>query len=239
MYRMIKTCILGYGYMIYMLPKLMRIRKKREYVDQTDFYQHIHLLTQRWAKFLLNLTGSTVKVEGIEKIPSGPVLLASNHQGNFDIPVILGYLPKEAGFLAKQEMKKVPFASLWMEAMGCVFINRTDRRGTVQALKESIEQLKSGHSLIVFPEGTRSKGTELGLFKSGVIRMASDASVPIVPISINGTYQIMEENKGKKFCSATIKVTVHDPVYIDSTNPQLKTEVEAIRATIEKGLKVL
>ena len=75
-----------------------------------------------------------------------------------DIPVLLGYLNKPIGFVSKAEIKKFPVVPTWMELMNCVFMDRSDRRQSLKAIKDGIELLKNGHSIVIFPEGTRSKG---------------------------------------------------------------------------------
>lgn len=173
----------------------------------------MHQKPKHWAKTLVKLTGSKVEVIGQEKIPQGPVLFVSNHQGNFDVPILIGFLEKPLGFISKVEVKKIPLISRWMEAMNCVFIDRKDRRKAVQSIKDGIATLKKGHSLVIFPEGTRSKGDEMGEFKKGGLRLATDSKVPVVPITISGSYKIMEESKFG-FQPAKVKVTVHDPIFL-------------------------
>lgn len=173
----------------------------------------MHQKPKHWAKTLVKLTGSKVEVVGQEKIPQGPVLFVSNHQGNFDVPILIGFLEKPLGFISKVEVKKIPLIPRWMEAMNCVFIDRKDRRKAVQSIKDGIATLKKGHSLVIFPEGTRSKGDEMGEFKKGGLRLATDSKVPVVPITISGSYRIMEESKFG-FQPAQVKVTVHDPIFL-------------------------
>ncbi|WP_226666744.1 lysophospholipid acyltransferase family protein [Metabacillus litoralis] len=233
MLRMISTILIGYLYIIYKLPHLSRIKRSTSDFTNNQFKEEVHMITKRWARLLVKLTGSTVTVHNESNIPKGPVLIVSNHQGNFDIPVIIGYLQKPAGFLAKNEMKKVPFASVWMEAIGCVLVKRNDRRGAIQAFHDSVEELRRGQSLIVFPEGTRSKGTEIGQFKTGAIRMALEARIPILPITVSGTYKIMEKNKGKKFTSSPIDLYIHKPLYLDDTTLEVKEITELIRNAIK------
>ena len=173
----------------------------------------MHQKPKHWAKTLVKLTGSHIEVVGQEKIPNGPVLFVSNHQGNFDVPILIGFLEKPLGFISKVEVKKIPLIPRWMEAMNCVFIDRKDRRKAVQSIRDGIATLKKGHSLVIFPEGTRSKGDEMGEFKKGGLRLATDSKVPVVPITISGSYKIMEEKKFG-FQPAQVKVTIHDPIFL-------------------------
>lgn len=157
---------------------------------------------------MVRSTGSTVEISGLENVPKDEaVLFVSNHQSNFDIPVLLGYLNHPIGFVAKIEMTKLPFVGRWMKMLRCVLIDRSNRRQGIQAMKEGIEILKSGCSLVIFPEGTRTGRDTMLPFKQGSFRFAKDAKVCIVPIAISGTHRMMESAKGK-FSSAHAVVRV-------------------------------
>jgi 1-acyl-sn-glycerol-3-phosphate acyltransferase len=98
-----------------------------------------------------------------------------------------------------------------MENMNCVFMDREDRRQSLQAIKDGIAKLQNGHSLVIFPEGTRSKGDKMGEFKSGSFHLALKSGVPIVPLRINGTYNILESN-GNRIKPANISLEAFPPV---------------------------
>ncbi|MCM3599885.1 1-acyl-sn-glycerol-3-phosphate acyltransferase [Robertmurraya korlensis] len=183
----------------------MKKLDKRLSVSERD--QLIHTIPNKWSKTIMKLTGSKVKVEGIENLPEGAVVMISNHEGDFDIPTLLASIEKPFGFISKVEVKKVPILSTWMEIMNCVFIDRSDRRKSVQSIREAVKLLNEGHSIAIFPEGTRSKGGPVGEFKSGGFRLAKDAKVPIVPISISGTSDVFEKN-GRLVKPASIQVRI-------------------------------
>lgn len=184
------------GYLIYSLPTLLKM-KKVAIKNKAENDSLIHTLPKNWARGFLKHSGCKVSVKGTENIPDGPVLFVANHEGNFDVPVLIGYIPKPFGFISKIEVKKLPIISGWMETMGCVFIDRKDRRSSVQSIRDGIQKLKDGHSILVFPEGTRSKGGEMAKFKAGSLRMAKDSKVPIVPVMIHGTANIFEKNNNR------------------------------------------
>ncbi|WP_339146403.1 MULTISPECIES: lysophospholipid acyltransferase family protein [unclassified Sutcliffiella] len=213
MLRTIWWFVYFFGYLIYSLPTIKKVQKLDPAMTVEEKDTIIHQKPKHWAKTLVKLTGSEIEVIGQEKIPHGPVLFVSNHQGNFDVPILIGFLQKPLGFISKVEVKKIPLVPRWMEAMNCVFIDRKDRRKAIQSIREGVQTLKNGHSLVIFPEGTRSKGDEMGEFKKGGLRLATDSKVPVVPISISGSYRIMEESKFG-FQPARVKVTVHDPIFL-------------------------
>src|SRR5699024_1808110 len=99
----------------------------------------------------------------------------------------MGYLGVPHGFIAKVELTKFPIVSQWMKEMKCIFMDRSDRRQSLQSIKEGINILKNGHSMVIFPEGTRSKSDAMGEFKAGSMTLATKSGVPIVPITISGS----------------------------------------------------
>lgn len=186
---------------------------------------------------VIRLTGTKVHVSGQEKLPNEAVLFVSNHQGLFDILALIGFTGRPLGFIAKKEVEKIPIVSTWMGLMHGVFIDRSDRRQSVRAISQGIKSLKGGHSLVVFPEGTRSRGTNLNEFKSGSLRLATKAKVPIVPISINGTYQMLEEDNGR-VKGSTIYMDILDPIYPDEYDAKKHGELaEELQSTIEESLQ--
>ncbi|QUH26973.1 lysophospholipid acyltransferase family protein [Serpentinicella alkaliphila] len=194
-------------------------------------------ISNRWAKSLVRITGSSVDISGLENIPvDTPVLFASNHQSNFDIPILLGYLPKPIGFVAKVELAKVPLLSTWLKFGDCVFIDRKDIRQSLKAINAASDILKSGHSMVIFPEGTRSKSNELGVFKPGSLKLAEKAGVPIIPITIHNSYEIYEGNNNR-VKPANVRITVGKPIYSNTDNTEKSTVVrvyETIKNELEK-----
>ena len=197
-----------FGYLLCSIPLLNKIKKRKETtlsVEEQDRLDHV--FPKKWAKTLVKISGADVTVIGEENIPAGPVLFVANHEGNFDIPILLSGLKKPFGFISKIEVTKIPIVHKWMEVMTGVLMDRKDRRQSMKAIRQGIEVLKNGHSIVVFPEGTRSKGGPVQEFKAGSLRLGTDAHVPIVPVAIKGTSTIMEKNKGW-IKPGTVTVTV-------------------------------
>ncbi|MDZ4728248.1 MAG: lysophospholipid acyltransferase family protein [Leptospira sp.] len=161
-------------------------------VEESDWAKNT--VPRSWSKTLLWIVGANVSISKETDLPSGPVLFVSNHEGNFDIPTLISSLPKPFGFISKIEVLKIPVVGSWMKIMNCVFLDRTNRNDSTKAMATGVSVLKEGHSLLIFPEGTRSKGGAMRSFKAGSFRLAMDAGVPIVPIAIKGTSNIMEKN---------------------------------------------
>lgn len=231
MFRLITCFLYMSGYLIYSIPNLRRVKKLKTDMPVDERDRIIHSMPKKWSKTIMKLTGSNIKVVGLERIPAGPVVFISNHEGNFDIPTLLGFIDKPFGFISKIEVKKVPIISSWMEVINCVFLDRKDRRQAIRSIREGTEILRQGHSIVIFPEGTRSKGGEMKEFKSGSFRLAKDAEVPIVPICIKGTSNVFEKN-GRLIKPADIQVTICPPVeakhYKDMNVKELAAEVQGI-----------
>lgn len=222
-----------FGYLLYSLIPLQEARKLAAGTDRDAASDvAVHRIPKRWAAGLLKIAGADVTVRGLEHMPEGAVLLSANHEGNFDIPVLLGHLEKPFGFISKKEVKKIPIVAKWMMIMPCVFIDRSDRRQAVAAIREGSAMLKQGRSIVIFPEGTRSKGGGVAEFKSGSLRLAKDSGVPIVPVAISGTSAMMEKNGGW-IKPAQITVEILPPLLPASyENMQLKDAAAHIREQI-------
>lgn len=217
-------------YQLYLIPLLIYVKvlDSKNKIKERDAF--VFKVVRNWARPLVRLTGSTIRVIGEENIPeSGAVLFVSNHQGNFDIPITLGYINTPKAFIAKIEMKKMPLVSTWMKYMNCVFMDRNDMRQSIDAINEGADYLKSGYSLVIFPEGTRSKGDTMGDFKPGSFKLASKAGVPIIPVTIKGSYKIMEQN-GFLIKPALVEVIISPPV---QTSGISKEEVKNLHNVVK------
>lgn len=191
---------------IFPMWKVNSLEKQGKIKDKEAY---IHKVTSKWALSQLKYSGAEVKVYGQENIPKDiPVVFISNHQGNFDIPLLMSYIDKPKGFIAKIETLKIPIVRTWMTYIHCVFMDRSNLRKSATAIIEGVKLIKEGHSLVIFPEGTRSKGGPLGEFKAGSFKLATKSKAPIIPITINGTYKLMEAN-GNKIKPATVEVYIH------------------------------
>ncbi|GKX28255.1 1-acyl-sn-glycerol-3-phosphate acyltransferase [Vallitalea longa] len=191
--------------------------------------------TTKWAKLMIRLTGSKISVAGVENIPDRNVLFVSNHQGNFDIPILMGYVPKLKGFVAKVELENLPIVSGWMKKLGCLFLDRQNPRQSLKVILKGISYLKEGNTLVIFPEGTRSKSSTIGEFKKGSLKLATKSGVPIVPVTINGSYKILEEKK--RIRKSNVNITVHPPIYMDDMTKEDENKlIDRVYEIIKSGL---
>lgn len=190
----------------------------------------VYKVTSIWAKSQVVMSGAEIKVSGEENLPVGPVLFISNHQSNFDIPIFMGYINKPKAFIAKIETAKMPFVSSWMRLMKCVFMDRNDIRQSVEAINKGAELLKEGYSMVIFPEGTRSKTGEMGEFKAGSFKLAVKSGVPIIPVAIKGSFDIM--GKGSLLIKpALVELEILKPV---ETSRLLKEEQKNLHIKVQE-----
>jgi 1-acyl-sn-glycerol-3-phosphate acyltransferase len=153
-----------------------------------------------------------VVVYGREKImPGQNYVFLSNHQGNFDGPVLCHVIPRDWKALVKKEMMHLPILSLVLKQVQFVPIERSNPKRAREGIELGAEMLKKGKSLIAFPEGTRSRDGRLGEFKKGVFIMAINAQVPVMPVTIQGSNNIQPPGS-YKIRAGTIKVIFHNPI---------------------------
>ena len=178
-------------------PFIFRVKYliKKNRIEESEAL--IYKCTNIWANSLLKLAGVKVNVHGVENIPKDKtVLFVGNHQGNFDIPIYLSTMPILIGFVAKIETEKIPLVRTWMRLMKCVFMDRSSLRKSSEAIIHGIKNLKAGYNMVIFPEGTRSRGDKTGEFKAGSFKLATKSKVPVIPVTMNGSYKIMEHGNG-------------------------------------------
>ncbi len=227
MYNSLRTFGYLFGYLPFTIKDLRYIKKQKDKLSIEEYDALVHQQPKKWAHGILKRTKSTFHVQGLEHLPEGPVLFVSNHEGNFDIPALIAYIPKPFSFMSKIEVMKLPIISDWMIAMNCVFIDRSNRRSAMRSITDMVSTIKNGHSMIIFPEGTRNKGNDLLEFKSGFVRIAKDSHVPIVPIAIVGTADIMENNRNK-IKPAHVEICVLAPISVDTIQTLSTKELIAL-----------
>jgi len=146
-------------------------------------------------QIILFICGTKKTVIGRENIPADKaVLYVSNHRSYFDI--LLGYttVPNLTGFVAKKEMEKLPFISIWMNFMNCLFLDRDNVREGLKTILKGVEHINNGYSIFISPEGTRNQQKEMLPFKEGSLKMAEKTGCPIIPVTLNNTDDIFENH---------------------------------------------
>jgi 1-acyl-sn-glycerol-3-phosphate acyltransferase len=145
-----------------------------------------------WAPMHWRITGSRMTVEPLPELDwSRPCIFVMNHQSALDIPCAFAALPVNLRFVAKHVLRYVPFLGQYMAMTGMVFINRSRRAEAVKSLALAGERIREGAHILAFPEGTRSHDGRLLPFKKGVFMLALEAQVPLVPVAIEGSRQVL------------------------------------------------
>ena len=172
----------------------------------------LHKIARFWGKSILMVSRIKVSVQGYSNIdPALPYIYMPNHQSNFDIPVLLGHLKVQFRWLAKIELFKIPIFGRAMRKAGYISIDRYNRESAIKSLKVAANKIKSGVSVLIFPEGTRSRDGDILPFKKGGFVLAIDSGVPIVPVVITGTRSIM--TKGKfRVNEGQVNMVIHKPI---------------------------
>ncbi|MCX5749598.1 MAG: lysophospholipid acyltransferase family protein [Candidatus Saganbacteria bacterium] len=193
-------------------------------------------ISRPWARAVLKIAGIRLFVSGKENLCfDGPKVIVSNHQGNFDIPILIAALPINFRFLVKKELFRVPFFGWYIKNRGDISIDREKGQKAHNTLKITAETVKKGEPVLIFPEGTRSRDGKLGQFKRGSLVLAADSGAKIVPVGITGSFNI--QKKGGFFINpAEVRVNIGKPVDLNENCNACETinagKLETIRDSI-------
>lgn len=192
-----------------------------------------------WSSVILWAVGIKVRVHGLEKLNTEqPHIFASNHVSWFDVPALAKVLPHYK-FVAKAELFKVPVFGRGMRAVGMIEIQRDNRKAAFGAYDIAAEKIRSGASVVVFPEGTRGRAYPLRPFKKGPFVLAIAAGVPIVPVIVHGTIEIMP--RGSLWAHpGTIDVHLLEPVTTTGVDyDHREALMQAVRSRMADAMREL
>lgn len=198
----------------------------------------MYRIAQGWACGLIAIIGCKVTVTGREKVPlKGGVCFVSNHASIFDIVMLLRYAGRPIGFVAKKELMLIPLLNVWISVIGGLFIDRKNPRNALKTINTGAARIKAGAGMLIFPEGSRSRGQGLLPFKPGSFRLATQAGAVIVPVALRGTYDVFEKNYRANSCD--VKITFCDPVNVaDIPNEDRKSVLsDRVRSLIASALE--
>ena len=190
-----------------------------------------------WSRDILSAAGTSVVVSGLEHIPRDqPVMYASNHSSMFDVWALFATLPGSVRFVAKRELFRIPILGRAMLAVGHVPIDRAARKSAFEAYDEAARMIRGGTSVLVFPEGTRSPTGELLPFKNAPFGLAIAAQVPIVPVYVHHTFEILPKG-GWRLRPQPIRLVVGPPIPTAGLRPEnrerLREEVRAAMVALQ------
>jgi 1-acyl-sn-glycerol-3-phosphate acyltransferase len=165
-----------------------------------------------WAHLNLAVSFVGVDVEGLEKIDhSQSYVIAANHQSLYDIYVLYGFTGIDAKWVMKKELRRIPFLGLSAEKMGHIIIDRSSPEQAIETINIAKQRITNGISVVFFPEGTRSRDGNLLPFKKGAFRLALDLGLPILPISIHGSRDVLPSDT-MELTPGRIRMVIHDPI---------------------------
>jgi 1-acyl-sn-glycerol-3-phosphate acyltransferase len=194
-----------------------------------------------WARDVLRAAGTPVLVEGLENIPHNqPVMYASNHSSMFDIWALFATLPDSVRFVAKRELFKIPLLGRAMRAAGHIPIDRVARKRAFEAYDEAARTIKRGVTPVVFPEGTRSRTGELLPFKNAPFGLAIAAQVPVIPIYVHNTFEILPKGAWR-LRPRPIRLLIGKPISTSGLRPEdrekLRDEVRAAMVALQSKVR--
>jgi 1-acyl-sn-glycerol-3-phosphate acyltransferase len=202
------------------------------------FGKHAYSINRLWTWLILRIGGISLQVNGLQHIdPSRQYIFIVNHQSNIDIPVLVQALAKfQLRWLAKKELLRVPFFGWAMWATKHVTVDRADPQDAIKSLERAQKCLAAGISLVIYPEGTRSKDGNLLRFKKGGFLIAVQTKTPVVPVTVNGSGAVLPAGAWR-LRPGLIKVTVEEPISVEGFRPgNLRLLSEQVREKIARNL---
>ncbi len=178
-----------------------------------------------WARINSFFTPMTVNVAGAENIEPGvSYVIVANHQSQYDIYVLYGWLGIDFKWVMKKELEKIPVLGLACKVLGHIYIDRSDSKGAVETINAAKAKIVNGTSVVFFPEGSRSSDGLLKPFKKGAFRMAIDLGLPVLPVTISGTRKILP--KGSiDLKPGGVTMTIHQPISVKGYHEENITEL--------------
>jgi 1-acyl-sn-glycerol-3-phosphate acyltransferase len=191
-----------------------------------------------WARFNSYITPMRMTVLGRQNIQKGQsYVVVSNHQSSYDIFVLYGWLGIDIKWVMKKELRKVPVFGFAGKMGGNIYIDRSSPTAAYASLEAAKKKLVEGTSVVILPEGTRSKTGEIGPFKKGAFVLATDLGMPILPVSISGTRSILPPGTLKLFPGRAV-MEIHRPVSVSQKDrDRIDDTVEQVRDMIKSGFE--
>jgi 1-acyl-sn-glycerol-3-phosphate acyltransferase len=176
-----------------------------------------HYCMRRWSKDNLWLSRARVEIEGLDNIDAGkPQIFAANHSGLHDILSLSAHLPVQFRWVAKKSLFNVPFMGWHMRRSGYIPIDRENPREAARSIMEAARIIRGGVNAIAFPEGTRSRTGDIGQFRSGAFALALRAGVPLVPVTLEGSYRVIMPKTLQVNPGTVIRIKIDKPIDLSS-----------------------
>ncbi len=195
------------------------------------------LFARSWARINSWFTPMLVRVEGRHNIdPAQSYVIVCNHQSQYDIFVLYGWLDIDFKWVMKQELRNIPVIGIACDKLGHIYVDRSNREAALKSIEAAKSRVIGGTSVLFFPEGTRSRDGRLMAFKKGAFHFARDLQLPILPITINGTRAILPSDTLDLF-PGRATMTIHAPINIEGyTRRNIDELADRVRQSIASGL---
>lgn len=190
-----------------------------------------------WARFGLMFSGVNVQVHGQENIdPNQSYVVVANHVSQYDIFALYGWLGIDFRWVAKKEVRGIPVIGIACDkGLGHVFIDRSNHDAALASLQTAKQRIRNGTSIIFFPEGTRSSDGKVANFKKGAFHMARDLNIPLLPVTINGTHEVLPKGSIKA-TPGNVSITIHPAVAAPSADTPDEVVIARCKTRIESAL---
>lgn len=174
-----------------------------------------HAIARAWARVVLLVCGVRVRVSGLEKLDrSCNYVYASNHASMFDIPCVLAGIPDQIRIIFKKELERIPFFGWGLKWGHYISVDRASTSSAMQSLAEASRKIREGASVLLYAEGTRTTDGRLQAFKRGAFKLALESGVPVVPLTINGSYTIMKR-RSLVVRPGQVHLVLEDPISVE------------------------
>jgi 1-acyl-sn-glycerol-3-phosphate acyltransferase len=195
-----------------------------------------HWVARLWSRMLLRICGVRVTLLGTEHlVPGQSYIYASNHASMFDIPVVAGTLPDDIRMVYKKELEKIPLFGWGLKWGSYIAVDRSRSQDALRSLEEAAAKIRNGASVLLFVEGTRSQDGALQPFKRGAFALAVRAGVPVIPLTINGSYHIVPKHS-LHIRPGPVELVLDSPIVLEKVEGRDAERVlqERVRASIER-----
>lgn len=188
-----------------------------------------------WSKVVCRILLLPIHVEGRENLDKHQsYVFVANHQGPMDIFLIYGYLGRNFKWMMKKALRRMPLVGYACEKARHIFVDKSGPKAIKETINRARQTLQGGTSLVVFPEGSRTFTGHMGIFRKGAFQLADDLQLPVVPVTIDGSFDVLTRMAGLNFVNRHVmRLVIHKPIYPTSHSP------EDVRQTMEQAYETI
>ncbi len=188
-----------------------------------------------WSKIVCRILLLPIYVEGRENLDKRQsYVFVANHQGPMDIFLIYGYLGRNFKWMMKKALRRMPLVGYACEKARHIFVDKSGPKAIKETIDRARQTLQGGTSLVVFPEGSRTFTGHMGLFRKGAFQLADDLQLPVVPVTIDGSFDVLTRMAGLNFVNRhSMRLIIHKPIYPTSHSP------EDVKQTMEQAYQTI